>query len=98
MSRNLDYNTNLNIKYIPSIKVSQNRLDRLNIELINLWASDFRTHTTENKFIDFNNKLGSVVEESTYMLQNALSQITIPKGKFILINTSNTNRKGEIFF
>lgn len=57
------------LKNLKSFKGTKVEFELLNKELISLWGSDFRTHTTEEKWLNFQNRLGWLVRESEKYLK-----------------------------
>lgn len=51
-------------KNLNNLKKDKERFNLLNKELISLWGSDFRTHTTEEKYLEFQARLGWLIRES----------------------------------
>lgn len=45
-------------------KIPKNKREKLYKELVSLWASDFRSHTTENKLLDLQKRLGWLLKET----------------------------------
>ena len=69
-------------------KTEKARIDNLWLELSNLWSSDFRTHTTDEKYMAFRNRLGAALERSEKIFTELISQVPI-EDDFILINPND---------
>ena len=69
-------------------KTEKARIDNLWRELSNLWSSDFRTHTTDEKYMAFRNRLGAALELSEKIFTELISQVPI-EDDFILINPND---------
>lgn len=69
-------------------KTEKARIDNLWLELSNLWSSDFRTHTTDEKYMAFRNRLGAALERSEKIFTELISQVPI-ENDFILINPND---------
>ncbi len=54
-------------------------------DLTNLWSSDFRTHTTDQKYMQFRNRLGSALEGYEKVLEKFFLDVKIVDD-FVLIN------------
>lgn len=78
-------------------KVDKSKIEELRLELTNLWSSDFRTHTTDKKYIDFRNKLGSTLELCERLFNDLCLQIEIDKD-FVLVNPNNFDWKNPYEF
>ena len=66
-------------------KIGKARIDNLWLELSNLWSSDFRTHTTDEKYMTFRNRLGAALESTGKIFKEVIDQVPI-EDDFILIN------------
>ena len=80
-----------NIEFLNEIvpdKVEKSKLEKLRLELTNLWSSDFRTHTTDKKYMNFRNKLGATSEFCKNLFQELGNQIEIEED-FVIINPNN---------
>jgi len=71
-----------------SQKITRDDVDNLWKRLINLWSSDFRTHTTDEKYMRFRNSMGATIETVSEIYKNLITQIPI-ENDFILINPNN---------
>ncbi len=69
-------------------KVDESEIDNLWLELTNLWSSDFRTHTTDEKYMKFRNRLGAALELSEKIFKHLISQVPI-EDDFVLINPND---------
>ena len=80
-----------NIEFLNEIvpdKVEKFKLEELRLELTNLWSSDFRTHTTDKKYMNFRNKLGATSEFCKNLFEELCNQIVVDED-FVLINPNN---------
>ena len=80
-----------NIEFLNEIvsrKVEKSKLDELWLELTNLWSSDFRTHTTDKKYMNFRNKLGATSEFCKNLFEELCKHIEIEED-FVIINPNN---------
>ena len=66
----------------------RSKIDTLWNRLTDLWSSDFRTHTTDEKYMRFRNSMGATIESVSEMYKKLINQIPI-KDDFILINPNN---------
>ncbi|HEY3272484.1 MAG TPA: hypothetical protein VGJ92_01905 [Methanocella sp.] len=66
-------------------RMSRAELDDLWLKLTNLWSSDFRTHTTDEKYMGFRIKLGATQEQSDEILKCLSGQVPV-EGDFALVN------------
>jgi hypothetical protein len=80
-----------NIEFLNGIvpkKVDKNKIEDLRLELTNLWSSDFRTHTTDTKYMNFRNKLGATSGYCKNLFNELCKQIHVDDD-FVLINPNN---------
>lgn len=80
-----------NIEFLNGIvhnKVEKSKLEELWLELTNHWSSDFRTHTTDKKYMNFRNKLGATSEFCKNLFEELCNQIEIEED-FVIINPNN---------
>ena len=85
------FNGLCNIEFLNGFvqkKIGKARIDNLWTELSNLWSSDFRTHTTDEKYMSFRNRLGAALERSEEIFKGLISQVPI-ENDFILINPND---------
>ncbi|MCK4491908.1 MAG: hypothetical protein KAU03_04740, partial [Candidatus Altiarchaeales archaeon] len=85
------FNRLQNIEFVNTIvrkKVENAKIDNLWLELTNLWSSDFRTHTTDEKFTAFRNRLGAALEQSEKISKDLINQVSVVDD-FVLINPND---------
>ena len=86
------YNKLQNIEFLngkaPGKKVDEYKIDTLWRELSELWSSDFRTHTTDEKYMAFRNRLGAALEQTEKIFTDLISQVPI-EADFVLINPND---------
>jgi hypothetical protein len=85
------FNKLLNIEFLNGIvqkKVEDAQIDKLWWALTNLWSSDFRTHTTDEKYMAFRNRLGAALEQSEKIFKGLIGQIPI-EDEFAVINPND---------
>lgn len=91
-----------NITQIESLVkfVEINRVDveieELWKDLVYLWGSDFRTYTTDEKYLIFRNKMGMAYSKSGEVINQLTNHIKVGKD-FILFNPSNYEWAGTPF-
>ncbi len=68
-------------------------VDELWRELIYLWGSDFRTYTTDEKYLVFRNKMGRTLSRSEEVINQLTNLVPVDKD-FALFNPSNNEWKG----
>jgi hypothetical protein len=74
--------------FAPGKKVDEYKIDALWRELSELWSSDFRTHTTDEKYMAFRNRLGAALEQTEKIFTDLISQVPI-EDDFVLINQND---------
>lgn len=72
-------------------------IDQLWLDLTNLWSSDFRTHTTDQKYMRFRNQLGAAMERTEKTLLD-LTDGFIIEDDFVLINPHSFDWKQPFEF
>ncbi|MDZ4246628.1 MAG: hypothetical protein U1D67_05880, partial [Dehalococcoidia bacterium] len=72
------------------------KVDELWKDLVFLWGSDFRTYTTDDKYLLFRNKMGKSLGESNEILDRLAGQIEVKKD-FALFNPGNSPWEGLPF-
>jgi len=77
--------------------VDRTRLKSLSQISKKMWSSDFRTHTTENKWINFQKDLGWALRESEEMLKLLVERKKLDKNDFVLVNTTESDWDEEVF-
>ncbi len=73
------------IRQLAEKKINKSKHNELNRELITLFASDFRTHTSEGKWLNFQKRLGWLLKET----QNLLKENTSYDQELPLFNNKN---------
>lgn len=91
-----------NIRLIENLSsknktILNKKLFGLKKNLVDYWASDLRTHTTEKKRLKFQNKLGWSIGESEKLLESVLVKYRTQKSDFVLTNPNVKDWNGEIF-
>jgi hypothetical protein len=62
-----------------------------------LFSSDFRTSTTEEKYMEFRNRMGEALSKLEDLKKKLLSSSLLKEGDFALVNTSKNPYKNEPF-
>lgn len=70
---------------LVSSSIRKVEIDKIWLNLINLWSSDFRTHTTDKKYTKFRNHIGYTLEFCDNALQQLKNSINV-EDDFVLIN------------
>ena len=69
-------------------KIKKSIIEDLRLELTYLWSSDFRTHTTDEKYMIFRNKLGATSEYIKNLFKKLCEQIDVDDD-FVIINPND---------
>ncbi len=101
-SNTLCYRLYKKIGLAEALSIAQERpvkaeeMERLWNELAYLWASDFRTNTTDEKYIDFQSRMGHAMALADKYVSSLASHITV-NNDFALFNPSSEPWCGQPF-